>query len=189
MRALPRRGTGESYSSPSTWSFCEKRGIFPTVIITWSWPTDCLDWRVTETKTRGYTRTCPHNGGVTVFAVSGYLVKNTKAWLPNFLSVFCSHLSVDVLSLQKHQKNPDVNESRVCNEVTTFRGASIYAWPLFKGFAPCYAPLSFLYVSRTKSSVNGEPALRNRSFADLKCWTLLQRSTRHRIRWKVRWFR
>ena len=185
MRALPRRGTGESYSSPSTWSFCEKRGIFPTVIITWSWPTGRLDWRVTETKNARVHVHVPSQWWRDSLCCQRLFGKKYKS----VATKFPLRLLLSLLSLQKHRKNPDVNESRVCNEVTTFRGASIYAWPLFKGFAPCYAPLSFLYVSRTKSSVNGEPALRNRSFADLKCWTLLQRSTRHRIRWKVRWFR
>ena len=103
----------------------EKREVFPTY----------------SHNKRASTRVHTRNVGVTVLAVSGYMVKNTKAWLPIFLSGLCSHLCVDVLLLQKHRKNPDVNDSRVCNGVTTFRGASIYAWPLLKGFAPCYAPL------------------------------------------------
>ena len=54
----------------------EKREVFPTY----------------SPNKRASTRVHTRNVGVTVLAVSGYMVKNTKAWLPIFLSGLLSPL-------------------------------------------------------------------------------------------------
>ena len=139
---------------------------------------------------RVHARLDTHNSGMTVLPVSGYIVKSTKRGCQSSspasaLSPLC-WCFIAAKTLKESLRRERVKSLQWSND---FQGCKYLCLALIERIRALLCAVVVLVRVAHEVKGNGEPALRNCSFADLECWTLLQRSTRHRIRWKVRWFR